>query len=280
MTPFTPAPSPPVVSRFLALGDSFTEGLNDAQRPDGRHRGWADRFAEELNNAYPGLEYANLAVRGKKVEQVLREQVPVALSMRPDLVSLAVGVNDALRPRASMAEVAHSLRSAVELLREQDVRVLLFSFGDPSRRSRAMSAVRPRLCEYRELTLSIASAYDCTVVDFWGRAVFDDDRYWSVDRLHLSPEGHALAAQAALHAMGLTDEGWITPRAPSAPTRLPRRITGHMVWAGSHLTPWMMRRVRRVSSGDGVVAKQPQWVRVTINETYDGDPPAGDSQPV
>ncbi len=252
----------PPVRRFIALGDSFTEGLNDDLRGDGRNRGWADRFAEHLDQIYPGLEYANLAVRGKKAGQVLHEQVPVAVEMRPDLASLAVGVNDVLRARASMAQVAQSLRSSVEHLRASGARVLLFGFGDPSRRSRSMTSVRPRLVEYREATLAIAEDYDCTVVDFWGRAVFDDDIFWSPDRLHLSAEGHALAAQAALEAMRLADDSWRTPPAEPPPVRLPMRLAQHAGWAAAHLTPWVMRRVRRVSSGDGITPKQPTWTPV------------------
>ena len=58
--------------RFVALGDSFTEGLMDEVGPDGRHRGWADRVAEALAarasaEGADGIEYANLAVRGRLV---------------------------------------------------------------------------------------------------------------------------------------------------------------------------------------------------------------------
>lgn len=262
MSEETRGSTPPSVRRFIALGDSFTEGLNDELRPDGRNLGWADRFAAHLNHIYPGLEYANIAVRGKKAGQVLHEQVPVAVEMRPDLVSLAIGVNDVLRARASMDQVAQSLRSSVHQLRASGARVLLFGFGDPSRRSRSMSTVRSRLVEYREATLTIAADYDCIVVDFWGRAVFDDDIFWSPDRLHLSAEGHALAAEAALEAMQLADDSWRTPRAEPPPIRLPRRVVQHAGWAAAHLSPWVMRRVRRVSSGDGITPKQPTWTLV------------------
>jgi lysophospholipase L1-like esterase len=51
------------VRSFVALGDSFTEGVGDPY-PDGTFRGWADRFAAQLAAASPGLRYANLAIRG------------------------------------------------------------------------------------------------------------------------------------------------------------------------------------------------------------------------
>jgi lysophospholipase L1-like esterase len=262
MTQSTRSQQPIAFRRFVALGDSFTEGLNDDIGKNGRHRGWADRFALHLDRVCPGVEYANLAVRGKKAHQVLSEQVPVAVELQPDLVSIAVGVNDALRPGATMVNVAQSLRSSVQELTSTRAHVLLFGFGDPGRRSRLMSAVRDRLMQYHELTLAVAEEYDCTVVDFWGRAVFDDDRYWSNDRLHLSPEGHALAAQAALHAMNLADDSWLTPRSAELPRPLPTRVARHVAWAGSHMTPWILRRVRGVSSGDGVAPKLPRCVAI------------------
>src|SRR5688572_17824734 len=59
-------------SRFVALGDSFTEGVgdDDLSSPNAV-RGWADRVAEQLARARPGLAYANLAIRGRLLPQVL-----------------------------------------------------------------------------------------------------------------------------------------------------------------------------------------------------------------
>ena len=71
---------------FVAIGDSFTEGLDD-WRPDGTPRGWADRVAERLAEDEPELRYANLAVRGKLLDQIVTDQVPVAERLRPDLIA-------------------------------------------------------------------------------------------------------------------------------------------------------------------------------------------------
>ena len=64
-------------NRFIALGDSMTEGMSD-QIIDGNYRGWADRVADVMSDNYQGFTYANLAVRGKLVGQVLSEQIPIA----------------------------------------------------------------------------------------------------------------------------------------------------------------------------------------------------------
>lgn len=246
-------------SRYVALGDSFTEGLMDIAGPDGRHVGWADRVAATLARESPGLEYANLAVRGKLIGQVVAEQVPVACDLRPDLVTMAAGVNDALRRSYDVHASATHVENAVRLLRGTGAEVVLFAFGDPSRRSRVMGSVSGRIALANAATHAIAERYGCRVVDFWGCAVFDDDRYWDEDRLHLSPEGHELAARAALATLGRGDESWRTPRPSPDPAPAHRRVGGHAAWAGRHFGPWLARRARGRSSGDGLVAKRPGW---------------------
>jgi lysophospholipase L1-like esterase len=62
----------------VALGDSFTEGLGDP-RPDGSGlAGWAGRFAERLAGVSPGLQYANLAVRGNGLPPKRPELLPLS----------------------------------------------------------------------------------------------------------------------------------------------------------------------------------------------------------
>ncbi|MFD8086635.1 SGNH/GDSL hydrolase family protein, partial [Kitasatospora sp. NPDC059722] len=87
----------------------------DDLMPDGHYRGWADRvaaaLADELAEA-PGADafrYANLAVRGKLIGQIHDEQLAVAAGMGADLVTLAGGLNDVLRPGCDIAEVERLL---------------------------------------------------------------------------------------------------------------------------------------------------------------------------
>ena len=252
-------------SSYAALGDSFTEGLVDEVAADGRHVGWADRLAVELarraeERGESGIRYANLAVRGRLTRQVVREQVPAAVRLQPQLASLAVGVNDTLRPRFDLDVVATALESGVRELRGSGADVLIFAFGDPVRRSLAMSGIRERIRGYNSAVHAIAGAYGCYVVDFWQVAAYDDDRLWDEDRLHLSPAGHRLAARTALDALGLGDGDWRTPEVPADRAPLHRRAGTHARWATGHLAPWVLRRVRRASSGDGIDPKFPAWV--------------------
>ena len=247
-------------SRFVALGDSFTEGLNDELRPDGRHRGWADRVANGLlaRQQVDRVEYANLAVRGRLMRQVRGEQVPAAIAIQPDLVSFGAGVNDALRRTFDLDAVATDLEDSVRQLRAAGTSVLLFAFGDPSRRSRSLARIADRMGGLRSATLAIADKYGCIVVDFWGVAVYDDERLWSSDRLHLSPLGHRVTSEAVLSALGLGDERWREPISAPPRTRFTRRRRDDVAWFAGHAGPWLARRARGVSSGAGIQPKDPQ----------------------
>ena len=253
-------------TRYAALGDSFTEGLADEARADGRHRGWADRLAEELarRTGPQGIAYANLAVRGRLVSQVVHEQVPAACALQPDLVSLAVGVNDSLRPRFDVDAAATAVESGVRQLRGAGADVLLFAFGDPTRRSRAMAPVAARIQAYNSAVRDIAVHHGCHLVDFWGVAAYDDPGLWDEDWLHLSPRGHELTVRVALEALGLGDDSWRTPPVPGPQPPLLHRMREGARWTTHHLVPWVVRRARGESSGDGVGPKDPAWVRVPV----------------
>ena len=253
-----------VWTRYAALGDSFTEGLMDDLRPDGRHRGWADRLAQSLaddavRQGLGGIDYANLAVRGRLLGQVIDEQVPAVLDLGPDLVSLAAGVNDCLRRTWDLPSMASSLESAVTRLRAAGADVLLFSYGDPARRSKVLGRVRERILQLNAETEAIARRHGCMVVSYWGARVMDDPRLWDQDRLHLSSRGHDIAAQSAREALGLGSDSWRTLLPYEPRPSLSRRLGSDVSWVLGHALPWVGRRLRGESSGDSVRAKDAQW---------------------
>lgn len=247
--------------RFAAIGDSFTEGLED-DFADGRHRGWADRVANYMAEQDPEFEYANLAIRGRKLADIVDNQLPAALAMKPDLISLCGGVNDVLRPKWSLGETGDLLESGVIAARASGADVLMFVFGDPSRRSKTLGATRKRLAAYREMTIGIAHDQQCYVVDLWFEKVFDDPRLWAEDRLHLNDAGHDRMAQAAIETLGLgfEDGAWRKPLPPldSEPTRA-QNFRGNADWTRTHLTPWVARRLTGRSSGDDIQPKRPTF---------------------
>ena len=257
---------PRVAPSFVALGDSFTEGLNDPA-PGGGFRGWADRLAGLLAAQYPGLRYANLAVRGKLLRQIVAEQVPAAAAMSPGLVSLAGGGNDILRPGADPDTLAELFDVAVARLRQSGARVLIFTGSDPVGMP-VLRLLRGRVAAYNMHLRAIADARDCYLVDLWSMRFLRDMSAWSTDRLHLSPESHQRVALRAAEVLGIPGTGAGTetgvlarPGVARAAWVAARREDAR--WAREYLLPWVNRRLHGTSSGDGLPAKRPSLQPVT-----------------
>ncbi|WP_091540097.1 SGNH/GDSL hydrolase family protein [Modestobacter sp. DSM 44400] len=258
--------------RYIALGDSFTEGLSDPDpgRPDG-YRGWADRLAGHLAAAAPSgeVEYANLAVRGRLLPQVLAEQVPVALAARPDLVSLVAGGNDLLRPGADPDQLAADLEAAVVSFRGAGADVLLGTGVDP-RQTPIIRRTRGRVAVFNAHLWSIAARQGAVVLDQWGAAWIQDDRLWDAgDRIHLTAEGHRRTALAAAAALGVpvagADTDWRAPLAPAPALPTREVVAQELAWVRGFVLPWIGRRLRGRSTGDGRAAKRPTPQRVAAS---------------
>ncbi|MEU9034999.1 SGNH/GDSL hydrolase family protein [Streptomyces sp. NPDC048352] len=241
---------------FVAVGDSFTEGMSDLL-PDGSYRGWADLLAARLAARQPGFRYANLAVRGKLIGQITEEQAPAAAAMGADLVTLVGGLNDALRPKVDMGRVRAHLESAVELLAPSCKHLVLMR--SPGRNGPVMERFRPRMEELFGILEELAARHGALLVDLYGAPALADPRLWDVDRLHLTAEGHRRVAEAVWQTLGLpAEEDWRVPLAPAAPPGWPVRRAEDLRFARQHLLPWIGRRLTGRSSGDGRPAKRPE----------------------
>ncbi|MGW6539832.1 SGNH/GDSL hydrolase family protein [Streptomyces sp. NPDC055051] len=244
--------------RYVALGDSQTEGVGDGDDRTGL-RGWADRLAEHLARVDPGVRYANLAVRGRLARAVREEQLPAALALRPDLATVVAGVNDLLRPGFDADETAGHLEAAFAALTAQGARVATVTFPDVGRITPLARPLAPRVHALNDRIREAARRHGVTVAETAHHDVVTDARLWSADRLHASPLGHARIAAAVAEALALpgSDDAWTRPLPPRpVPTGL-RAAAGEVVWAGSFLGPWIGRRLRGRSSGDGRAAKRP-----------------------
>ncbi|MFG3383895.1 SGNH/GDSL hydrolase family protein [Streptomyces sp. NPDC047999] len=240
---------------FVAVGDSFTEGMSD-RLPDGSYRGWADVLAGRLAAREPGFRYANLAVRGKLIGQIVSEQVGPAAEMRADVVTLVGGLNDALRPRCDMGRVRGLLEEAVARLAPACGTLVLMR--SPGRRGPVMERFRPRMEELIAHVDALAAAYGAQVVDLYGAPVLGDPRLWAADRLHLTGEGHRRVAEAVWQTLGLAaEEDWRAGLPPGALPGWSARRAADLRFARDHLGPWIGRRLTGRSSGDGLPAKRP-----------------------
>src|SRR5262245_23329293 len=246
--------------RFVALGDSTTEGLRDLY-PNGEFRGWADRLAERLASDNPDLQYANLAIRGKLARQVRAEQLEAAVALQPDLASVLSGLNDMLRRNCRVGDVIEELDVLIGTLRGTGADVLTFTLPDPVPINPIAKSAAARLRNLNRAIRDLTVAHGAKLVDLEAFPVSSDRRLWDMDRLHANPEGHRRIAAAAAEALGLegADAAWTT----AFPDPLtPRTRASHAIWAGRYLTPWIIRRLRRISSGDGRECKRPSLAPV------------------
>ncbi|GAB2970268.1 SGNH/GDSL hydrolase family protein [Actinotalea caeni] len=280
--------TPPPWASFVAIGDSFTEGLWDvdpaasddvgsvggSREPE--LRGWADRLALTLSRrrvaagAEP-LRYANLAVRGRRLARILAEQLPPALAMRPDLVSVVGGGIDVLRLGADPDRLASMLEDAVVRARGAGCDVLLATCMDTRGAGPLLGATRTRMAVYTAHIGAIARRHGCYVLDQWGLAALSDLRMWAPDRIHLSPEGHHRLSQAALVGLGLEpdDAAWQQPLpAVETPPAL-ERLRGHGAWLRRDVAPWVGRGIRGTSTGDARAPKRPRLAIVEPAELAD-----------
>ncbi len=243
--------------RYVAIGDSFTEGLGDPEPGSaGGLRGWADRVAEVLAHRTDDFAYANLAVRGKLLDQIAADQTEHALELHPDLITVSAGGNDILRPGTDPDEVAGRLDALVERLRADDATVVVFT-GPDIGMTPVMRAIRGKVAIFNENVHALALRHDAVVADMWALRQLADPRMWSDDRLHFAPLGHHTIALAVLESLGV-EHGLAPLEVPPLPAkswREARREDLH--WTREHLIPWVGRRLTGRSSGDGRTPKRP-----------------------
>jgi len=244
-------------SRYVAIGDSFTEGIGDPEpRSPGGHRGWADRVAEVLSDQTDDFAYANLAIRGRLLAQIMAEQIEPALELKPDLVSFAAGGNDILRPGTDPDEVAARFETGLVRLAESGATVVVFNGADVGG-TPVLGRIRGKVAIYNENLRALAQKHGAIMADMWALRELGDPRMWAPDRLHLSAVGHHTVARMVLAALQVEND-----LEPYQPEPLPARRwhearRDDISWAREYFGPWILRRLRKQSSGDGVVAKRP-----------------------
>jgi len=247
--------------RFIVCGDSYSEGMTD-EVVNGQYRGWADRTADAMAQAHANFTYVNLAVRGKLLGQVVEDQVPTALAFATGadtLVSFHAGANDALRP-GYQPDVAIALyQEAVRLLAKSGAQVMLFTVLEKTGNTgRGAQVWEKRFSAFNKGVREVGAEVGAIVVDANQENFLSDRRFLAFDRLHLNAEGHYRCAEAVKEKIGLPfNPAWRTPLPPAkkVPWIAQKAIT--VAWFVIFALPWIFRRIRGKSSGDGRSAKYP-----------------------
>ena len=253
------------VASYAAIGDSFTEGMGD-ERADGTPRGWADLVAAALAHAAGGsMGYANLAIRGRLLAPIIDHQLPAALELGPELLSINGGGNDILRPRVSITAVADRLVGAALSASQSGIRTVVVSGGNPTRHLPLGAAFERRGDALADAVASRLAGTDVLFVDNWYDARLPELQYWSLDKLHLNSRGHAIAASNVLAALEVPIAGSeAAPEAPDAHDPLERPRTAEY-WR-HYVLPWIGRRLTGRSSGDLREPKRPRLDPVELGE--------------
>ncbi|MFJ6679335.1 SGNH/GDSL hydrolase family protein [Microbacterium sp. NPDC091382] len=245
--------------RYVAIGDSFTEGVGD-ELPDGSVRGWADLVAQGwADSRGEAISYANLAIRGKLIQPIVEEQLERALALRPTHLSFNGGGNDMLRPRTPIARVADVFTEVLRRCDEEGVTLVVLSGANPSAQLPLSRLIQRRGDELSQaVTARLEGRDDVVVALNWPDTELSDASFWSEDRLHMNARGHHRVAARVLEALG--------EKAPAEWWRLDDRDDSVALTRGryfrEHLGPWLRRRLTGTSSGDGREAKYGEWFRV------------------
>ncbi|MDQ4138241.1 MAG: SGNH/GDSL hydrolase family protein [Actinomycetota bacterium] len=253
--------------RYVAIGDSFTEGVGDLSKhlPNGV-RGWADRVAEGLAKSAPGWQYANLAVRSKRLRQIVAEQLQPALEMRPTLVTVYAGGNDILDVGTRMPALLDDYEALVARVAETGATVVLFTgFDIPVSVLLRPFERRNRL--YNERVRRVARDYGAVLVDYWAFDVYRDRRMWAPDRMHMSKAGHKYLAKRVLDILGVAPMADAAQRSRTPPRAFGEWLRAQREWTHDWVLPLMHRKMQGTTLGDSL---QPRWPTPVVGPPHGG----------
>ena len=231
--------------RYVAIGDSSTEGIDDPDERGG-YRGWSRRLAQRIAQAQGSLGYANFGVRGRTTRQVLRQQLGPALALRPDLATVFSGTNDVVGGRFDADAVARDMEEMQRALIAGGATVLTFTLPDLTPVMPIARWIAPRIRALNEGLRGASARTGATLLDFAAYPVGSDPRIWSPDRIHANAIGHTRIADALAHALGLpgADDSWSRPLPPLAPKTRWEWLAAEIDWTRRYLLPWIGQGLR------------------------------------
>lgn len=249
---------------YVAIGDSLTEGLGDFDFEVSRFGcGWADRLAELMarsaHEAGENFKFANLALRGSSMLQVLTAQLEDAIRLKPDVVTIMAGANDFMRSKRSHPELRALLRGAIERLHNQGTHVVVANTVNPTH----LRLFRPWIFKARQMTQlieQVAAEYEAPVLNVYGIQDFRNLEMWCSDLVHFSGHGHIKIANRAAALLSI-DHGF--EEADLKDMQKPNPTFGEKVrWLKEDAIPYVIRRIKRTSSGDGMEPKHDGYVKL------------------
>jgi lysophospholipase L1-like esterase len=231
--------------RYVAIGDSSTEGIDDPA-PGGGWRGWSRRLAEQITE-HGSLEYTNLGMRGLTTREIKEQQLAPALALAPDLVTCFSGTNDVIRPRFDLPGVLADMRHVQQACVSTGAVVLTFTLPDLTPLLPLARLIAPRIRALNAGVRRVCADTGARLVDFASHPVATDARLWSDDRFHANAAGHTRIAGALAEALGLpgSSGAWGEPLPILPPVHPWQRLQQEAGWAQRHLLPWAWLQLMR-----------------------------------
>ncbi len=181
--------------RFVAIGDSFTEGKGDEVEGIAL-KSWVNHFVQLCEN---DIEYANFAKRGLVTKEIRSQQLEKALTFKPDLVSLIAGANDVLKGRWNYDAYKNDMEFMIDSLSKAGADIIIANLPDFTVRlpfaSEKKQVIKEQLLEANEVILSLSREYKLHHVDFWNHQLVNDHTLWSTDLIHPNSKGYVKVAE-------------------------------------------------------------------------------------
>ena len=247
------------IRSYVAIGDSLSEGIGD--RFFHSHRigsGWTDRLANLLaiDAAEDGVnfEYANLAIRGSRLEVIMEDQLEHALALRPDLVTILAGSNNFFCDAETVGRLEGVYRAGLQRLKIAGIAVVVANTINPCH-LKFFGPIRVNARRMTEMIEKVARELDFPVIDLYGMAELRHLEFWHRDMVHFSEIGHTQIANAAADVVNTRNRYITQDYNPSFAADRPFRET--VAWLYRDVLPFIHRRLRRTHAGVGIAPKLP-----------------------
>ena len=184
---------------------------------------------------------------------------PRALAMRPDLITVCVGMNDITRPGLLFDRALADMDLLHERLVQSGATVVTTTFPDIARIVPVGRMMTSRMLRIERVHRHGGRPHGFRLVDLYRAPSMSQPDTWSDDRVHGSTKGHILFAAAAAEALNLpaSNHDWAQPGPAAVEETLRSRAHSQLLWTKNMLAPWLWHHARGKSSGDGRVPKRP-----------------------
>ena len=196
-------------------------------------------LAEHLRQVQPEMSFTNLAVRGYRARDAIQRELPEAIALQPDLITVFIGGNDVLlTPRLDGARFADELDQLLAPFADPSVTVVLSTLPDLAAVSPLppplRGQLRRRVETVNEVIRQAAHRYDTVLLDAWAEPRILRNAMWSFDRIHPSAAGHRLIAASVAELLGVPASAQADEDISASPSDLIRRYTVEMAWLLRH----------------------------------------------